>query len=274
MAVRVRYTMHNGRLVGENRGGTKRDYVPDPLGSTVALLDNAQAQTDTFTYWPYGEQRVTSGPGLTRLQYVGLMGYSSDSGARCYVRARSLMTSKGRWMTKDPVASPTAVDLGRLLNRVSIGYRGANLYAYVSNNPLSSTDVSGLAEIRIVPPRAGEHVKHHAYIYLKGRCIGSHSFGFWPNRGPIGNIHHDDLAYESGDEYYVLPGDRNDKPGFERELCWCIKQSTIAQPPYLAPGYMCGDWARDMWRCAISHFFTDVRSHHPTVPPIEYFYNL
>ena len=52
--MRVRYTVIDGEVVSEKRSGVERDYVPDPLGSTVALLDNTQAQTDTFAYWPYG----------------------------------------------------------------------------------------------------------------------------------------------------------------------------------------------------------------------------
>ena len=54
MAMRVAYTVLDGEIISENRGGVERDYVPDPLGSTVALLDNTQAQTDTFTTWPLG----------------------------------------------------------------------------------------------------------------------------------------------------------------------------------------------------------------------------
>ena len=55
MTMTVRYTTLDGEIVSENRRGVMRDYVPDPLGSTVALLDNTQTQTDTFSYWPYGE---------------------------------------------------------------------------------------------------------------------------------------------------------------------------------------------------------------------------
>src|SRR5947207_2497373 len=55
MAMKVTCTVVNGEVLSENRGGVKRDYLPDPLGSTVALLDNTQTKTDTFTYWPYGE---------------------------------------------------------------------------------------------------------------------------------------------------------------------------------------------------------------------------
>ena len=80
-------------------------YVPDPLGSTVALLDNTQAQTDTFSYWPYGENDARTGGTGTPFQFVGTAGYYRDSGSRAYVRARTLDTQKTRWISKDPLRS-------------------------------------------------------------------------------------------------------------------------------------------------------------------------
>lgn len=50
------YTYSGGELVSENRAGTERDYVPDPLGSTIALRDNTQTKINIFAYWPYGEE--------------------------------------------------------------------------------------------------------------------------------------------------------------------------------------------------------------------------
>ena len=47
----VRYTTVNGEIISEKRNGVRSLYVPDPLGSTVALLDNTQTKTDTFEYW-------------------------------------------------------------------------------------------------------------------------------------------------------------------------------------------------------------------------------
>jgi hypothetical protein len=44
----VDYTVIDGEIVHENRGGVERDYVPDPLGSTVALLDSARTHAITF----------------------------------------------------------------------------------------------------------------------------------------------------------------------------------------------------------------------------------
>src|SRR5438067_6061627 len=105
MAMRVRYTVVGGEVIAEKRAGVRRLYVPDPLGSTVALLDNTQTQTDTFAYWPYGEERSRTGTTPTPFRFVGTAGYYRDSGSRVYVRARHLDISKGRWLVRDPLLS-------------------------------------------------------------------------------------------------------------------------------------------------------------------------
>ena len=96
MAMKVRYTVFDGEIVSENRGGVLRDYVPDPLGSTVALLDSTQAQTDTFEYWPYGEAKTRTGATLAPFQYLGTTGYYRDSAGKDYVRTRVLDAVKTR----------------------------------------------------------------------------------------------------------------------------------------------------------------------------------
>ena len=83
----VRYTTVNGEIIAEKRNGVRSLYVPDPLGSTVALLDNTQTKTDTFEYWPYGEVRTRTGAIATPFQFVGTLGYRQDSISRTYVRA-------------------------------------------------------------------------------------------------------------------------------------------------------------------------------------------
>jgi RHS repeat-associated protein len=128
----VRYTVVDGEVLSELRGGVKRDYVPDPLGSTVALLDSTQTKTDTFQYWPYGESAGRTGTTATPFQYVGTMGYYTDSSGRNYVRARYLDKGKGRWLTEDP-----------------IGFSGGdwNHYLYVSCSPFVFVDPSGNVKI-------------------------------------------------------------------------------------------------------------------------------
>lgn len=101
MAMKVRYTVLDGEIVEENRNGVITDYVADPLGSTVALLDGSHTKSDTFNYWPYGEVQSRSGSTATPFQFVGTLGYYRDSSLRTYVRARCYRQSLGRWQTPD-----------------------------------------------------------------------------------------------------------------------------------------------------------------------------
>ena len=125
----VRYAVLDGEIVSENRNGVIRDYVPDPLGSTVALLDNTQTIKDTFTYFPSGTVASRTGTTATPFQFAGTKGYHADASGKTYVRARVLEPAKGRWLTEDP-----------------IGFWGGdlNLYRYARGNPLYFIDPSGL----------------------------------------------------------------------------------------------------------------------------------
>lgn len=99
----VRYTTVNGRVIAEKRGGVRKLYRPDHLGSTIALYDNTQAKTDTWVYWPYGAVRTRTGSTPTPFQFVGVLGYFRDSSDRTYVRARIFRQILGIWQTRDPL---------------------------------------------------------------------------------------------------------------------------------------------------------------------------
>jgi len=132
MAMKVRYTVIEGEVVSEVRSGTRRDYLPDPLGSTVALLDNTQAKTDTWEYWPYGEVRTRTGTTATPFQFVGTLGYYRDSSTRTYVRARHCKQNQGRWLTVDPLWPKQLA------------------YQYVKGKPQTLTDGNGMLPIGLV----------------------------------------------------------------------------------------------------------------------------
>jgi RHS repeat-associated protein len=125
----VRYTVVNGRVLGENRNGVKRDYLTDSLGSVMALVDETQTKTDTFTYWPFGEERTRTGTTPTPFRFGGTGGSYNDSTSRNYARRRVLRKDQARWLTPDP-----------------IGFAGgeSNLYAAFSNSPTSRVDFTGL----------------------------------------------------------------------------------------------------------------------------------
>lgn len=130
----VRYTVIDGEVIAEKRNGVRSLYVPDPLGSTVALLDNTQAKTDTFSYWPYGENDGRTGTTATPFQFVGAAGYYRDNSLRAYVRARTLYTAQGRWTAVDPLA------------RFGLN---TNPYVYARNNPATFIDPTGAFALAI-----------------------------------------------------------------------------------------------------------------------------
>lgn len=126
MAAQVIYTNFGGQIVHEDRGGTERDYMPDTLGSTIALLDSDSNQTDTWEYWPYGEVESRTGANVTPFSFVGTLGYFNDLVARLtYVRARHYQSLLGQWTSVDTL------------------WPREPSYLYAYSNPVSIVDPSG-----------------------------------------------------------------------------------------------------------------------------------
>jgi RHS repeat-associated protein len=125
MPMKVRYTVVNGQVIAENRNGVRKTYVPDPSGSTIALLDDKQKITDTFRYSPFGELKSRTGSTPTPFQYIGTKGYYTDPNNRIYVRARTYQPNYARWMTVDPL------------------WPGESAYGYARGNPVRWVDPSG-----------------------------------------------------------------------------------------------------------------------------------
>jgi len=123
----ARYAVLSGEVLSEKRGASRYRFVPDPLGSVRALLDTSGSSTATRDYWPYGEVAAQSG-GMTSLQFVGALGYFTDTTGRIYVRARHYRPDLGRWVTVDP-----------------IGFAGGdlNVYLYVRGGPTGHVDPLG-----------------------------------------------------------------------------------------------------------------------------------
>lgn len=126
MAMAVRYLTVEGEVLSETRGGVTRDYLSDSLGNTLALLDSSQNKTDSFSYWPYGEERTSFVSTGTPFRYVGALGYYADNASRSYVRRRVMRKDLGRWMSVDFL------------------WPDENAYVYVAANPVSYNDPSGM----------------------------------------------------------------------------------------------------------------------------------
>lgn len=133
MAMKARYTTVSGRVIAQKRSGARRLLRPDNLGSTVALYDNTGAKTDSWVYWPYGEVRSRTGTTTMPLQFVGGLGYYTDSTSMTYVRARFYRQGLGRWQTVDPL------------------WPRQSPYAYVMSSPMNGVDPSGMLVIVLAP---------------------------------------------------------------------------------------------------------------------------
>jgi len=120
------YLVVGGEIISETRNGVKSDYIPDPLGSTAALINASGTITDTFTYWPYGQVRSHVGSSVTPFSFVGTLGYYADVvSGRLYVRARVYVPNLTRWLTVDPL------------------WPAESSCVYVDSNPISLIDPTG-----------------------------------------------------------------------------------------------------------------------------------
>ena len=120
------YSHFNGRLVHEDRGGVERGYVPDPLGSTVALVDESGAVQNTYRYKPYGGLQVKTGNAADpSFLWIGSAGYRERAANLEYVRARHYHVALGKW------------------GSIDIDSRSTNLYDYATVNPTTYVDPSG-----------------------------------------------------------------------------------------------------------------------------------
>jgi RHS repeat-associated protein len=116
-------------------------YHQDALGSVIATTNGSGALSASYSYGAYGESAnvIAGGP-----RYTGRR-FDPETGLY-YYRARYYSPTLGRFLQTDP-----------------IGYQGGiNLYAYVGNDALNSTDPSGNVVY------VGGHVAFPAYGGLGG----------------------------------------------------------------------------------------------------------
>lgn len=127
MAVTNYYSLDDG-MIGEETGGTRRDYLTDALGSVTATVTSAGAIENTYRYKPYGETLAKTGVGSDpKFLWVGKWGYrAGSSSGSFYVRARTYFVLAGRWTSLDPIQS------------------GYNWYGYCENDSVNAVDPKGL----------------------------------------------------------------------------------------------------------------------------------
>lgn len=129
--------IHTLRILGKGLGAEigaavaieieNTPYAPlhDPNGNLTTLIDPSAAPAATYRYTSFGEELTSSA-----LKNPWRFASKRSFGDYLLFGRRFYNPSQGRWLTPDP-----------------LGYSaGPNLYAYVSNNPLTHFDPWGLAE--------------------------------------------------------------------------------------------------------------------------------
>ena len=105
---------------------TSEYYLKDYLGSTVSLTNNAGNITVQYGYSPFGQVTKTG----STSNYFTYTGREDDGTGLYFYRARYYSPEQKRFLAEDPLG---------------LGGGDSNYYAYVSNDPISRTDPSGLA---------------------------------------------------------------------------------------------------------------------------------
>src|SRR5262249_57878356 len=125
-------------------GGQSTYYEYDALGSTDALVNDAQTATDRYRYRAFGMATQYQGSSANDFTFVGQQGYFSDPEISLYyVRARYYDYAIGRWLSEDPLGFQGDGADSRW--EFTTGSDDANLYTYSGNNPTNLVDASGLS---------------------------------------------------------------------------------------------------------------------------------
>ncbi|NJK64844.1 MAG: hypothetical protein HC921_21000 [Synechococcaceae cyanobacterium SM2_3_1] len=127
------YYVYGNDLISQVRNEQFSFYLSDGQGSKRQLINQTGAVTDTYTYSGYGELIQSNGSTQNNYRFVGEQ-YDPFL-SNYYLRARYYDPEIGRFTAKDP-------HKGDVREPLSL-----NKYIYVNDNPINSTDPSGLFKV-------------------------------------------------------------------------------------------------------------------------------
>ena len=233
------YLTWEGEILSETRAGVESDYLPDPLGSSSALLNSSQAKTDTFSWWPYGERRSHSGTSVTRFGYVGTLGYCTDViSARIYIRENILMSDFTSWQAVDMLWPRT----------FEYAYAGSNPTSYVDpsgKKPQVRKSVSSSANCTVkICSQYGFNNPIVTHEYVCSTTYGGHTCagGMYPNgnrgKGTVANESAPCKDYTTG-KWPIICDTRTVDCAYASGVCLCLKFLRANPPGYSVPYQSC-----------------------------------
>ena len=123
------YTQGIGLTSRVDSAGNPAYYTFDGSGNTAQLTGTGGTVLDSYSYLPFGEALTSQEAISNPFTFGGHVGVLHEGGGLFQMGARSYDPAQGRFVQPDPIGLAG----------------GANLYAYVSNNPVNAVDPSGLA---------------------------------------------------------------------------------------------------------------------------------
>jgi RHS repeat-associated protein len=181
---------------GEQINGAIYYYTRDHLGSVRELTDSTGAVRARYDYDAWGNRTKLSGDLDSEFGYTGH--YFHQPSRLNLAVYRAYDSGTGRWITRDPISERG----------------GANLYAYVLNDPTDWTDPLGLQTPTPGPaptpipgwgPRSGDF-HYHGNWGGPGWVNG----GWYPESGPLP---------DPGSPEYVPPADDEDRCYERHDRC-------------------------------------------------------
>jgi RHS repeat-associated protein len=131
-AITKRFFANGVRIESGPSAGTYF-YTRDHLNSIRELLETNGAVRARYSYDPFGRRTLVEGDVDSDFGYAGM--FWSREAQLSLTLYRAYDPEQGRWLSRDPLRNAEIEE-------------GANLYAYVGNNPINATDPLGLCCVK------------------------------------------------------------------------------------------------------------------------------
>jgi len=126
----IAYYIHAGPLAyALDASNDMLVYHLDGRGSVTEITDDGESVVQSYAYSPYGRVLSSSGTLTNEFQFIGGHGTMREESGLSQMGARFYDPDAGRFITEDPIGLAA----------------GANVYAYVSGDPVNQIDPSGLS---------------------------------------------------------------------------------------------------------------------------------